>query len=74
MGDKLKLWLCDEGALLGKVAHFFARLGVSTEIEVDVRGFDVLAIYCWCCTFWRGVLFGGAVGVALGLLAAWLMV
>lgn len=66
--DRLKETMCSEGKPLGKFAAWLARVFVPTTIEVDVRGYDVFETYCWCCTLWRGVVVGGIIGAAVGLI------
>lgn len=64
----MKQVLCDSEKPLGKVTEWFAIVGKSTVIEIDVTDMETLEIACPCCMFWRGVLLGAAAFGALGLL------
>ena len=46
-----KKTLCGDPSFLGAVAEFLVGKASS----------------CWCCSFWRGVLYGGIAGAAVGL-------
>lgn len=54
--------------VLGDFADFACR-GTETRMVVK-EGEPTIEIRCWCCTFWRGVVIGGLLGVCTGLLVA----
>lgn len=61
MKDKwYKRLLCGYNPL-GNIADAVCT-GTETEYELDAAELlqRKIAVRCWCCTFWRGVLFGAA--------------
>lgn len=49
---------------VGDLAEFINR---GAEIDIDVEpGEKSVRTLCWCCTFWRGVLFGAIIGLLVG--------
>lgn len=55
-----------------KIGDFADWVNRGTEIQYPVTPLDAgrgfIETRCWCCTFWRGVVIGGLLGVvAAGL-------